>query len=50
MMDMATNRRIASTPAEAGAQVGGVNRLGDVLRYIDLSNWTPAFAGEVLYD
>ena len=50
MMDMATNRRIASTPAEAGAQLGDARRLGDILRYIGLSNWTPAFAGGVFYE
>jgi len=50
MSDMATNRRKASTPAEAGAQVGDANRLGDILRHIDLSDWTPAFAGEVSYE
>ncbi|PTQ62460.1 hypothetical protein C8J26_0740 [Sphingomonas aurantiaca] len=50
MSDMATNRRTASTPAEAGVQVGDANRLGGILRHIDLSNWTPAFAGEVPYE
>ena len=50
MMDMAAYRQIASTPAEAGVQVGDANRLGNILRHIDLSNWTPAFAGEVPYE
>ena len=50
MMDMVTDCRTASTPAEAGVQVGDANRLGDILCYIDLSNWTPAFAGEVFYE
>ncbi|MBB3589065.1 hypothetical protein [Sphingomonas sp. BK481] len=50
MMDMVTNCRIAATPAEAGVQVGDANRLGEILRHVDLSNWTPAFAGEVIYE
>ncbi|PTW44609.1 hypothetical protein C8J25_10937 [Sphingomonas faeni] len=38
---------IVTTPAEAGAQLGN-GRLADAaLRYLDLSNWAPAFAGVV---
>ncbi len=40
----------ATTPAKAGVQVGDANWPGAVRRYIDLSNWTPAFAGEVRYE
>ncbi len=37
----------AATPAEAGAQLGIVALVGAAPRYLDLSNWTPAFAGVV---
>ncbi len=39
--------RFATTPAEAGAQLGTVALVGAALRYLDLSNWAPAFAGVV---
>ncbi|MDQ0838273.1 hypothetical protein [Sphingomonas faeni] len=49
-MNIVVKRQTAVTPAKAGAQLGDAYRLGAVLRYIDLSNWTPAFAGKVFYE
>ena len=37
----------ATTPAEAGAQLGSGGLAGAALNYFDLSNWAPAFAGVV---
>ena len=37
----------ATTPAEAGAQLGTVALASTALRYLNLSNWAPAFAGVV---
>ena len=34
-------------PAEAGAQLGNDPLTGATLRYSNLSNWAPAFAGVV---
>jgi len=36
-----------ASPAKAGAQLRAVELAGVALRYFDLSNWAPAFAGEV---
>ncbi len=44
-MTRTKNPRTATTPAEAGAQLGDANWLLAVLRYIHLSNWAPASAG-----
>jgi len=38
---------LATTPAEAGAQLGNDPLAGAALNYFDLSNWAPAFAGVV---
>ena len=41
----------STTPAKAGAQLGGGGLAVAALRYLDLSNWAPAFAGVVFaYD
>ncbi len=37
----------AATPAKAGAQLGTVALAKAAHRYLDLSNWAPAFAGVV---
>ena len=42
----ATTAARATTPAEAGAQLGNVALASAERRYLDLSNWTPASAGE----
>ena len=47
-MASATSRNGDTTPAEAGAQLGCVALVGAAVRYPDLSNWAPAFAGVVV--
>ena len=37
-----------TTPAKAGGQLGNGRLAGAALRYFDLSNWAPAFAGVVV--
>jgi hypothetical protein len=43
-----TSAFITTTPAKAGAQLGNGSLAGATLRYSNLSNWAPAFAGVVL--
>jgi len=37
----------STTPAKGGAHLGNGSLAGTTLRYSNLSNWAPAFAGVV---